>query len=163
MKKLLISFLSFLLLTACANNHPSPVIEITKVYVNDDEEDDNEVNYAKALESIPMLSVGDQVDITLQLSGSGADLKTFQLNADQEVNTNLLYSDQDVSTTQGLTDVENGRLRFVDGVESTELTVKALVKAVKKGEETKLFFYLSSKAESEGAECEVILRTENQD
>lgn len=157
MKKLLPFLLLPLLFAACSGNEPSPVIEVAGVFVNDDE-----TNYAKEIDKMPALNVGDEVDLTLLLNGSGADLKTFQLSSDTEVKTELVYQDADVSKELDFTDVEKGRLRFVDGVESTELTVKAIVRTITK-EDSKLVFYLSSKAECDGAQCEVSLKTGKQD
>lgn len=154
MKKIVSLLFSLLLLAACSNNGLSPVITVTSLYVNDDITD-----YAKTLESMPSLVVGDEVNVTLELNGNGAELKTFQVNRAAEIKLDSLgYEKREVTSETDFTDVEEGRLRFVDGVNDTRLLVKAKVISTTE-KETKLSFYLSSKAEANAAQCDLILKT----
>ena len=62
-----------------------------------------------------------------------------------------------------LTDEEKGQLRFKDGVTQTRVMVKATIEHVDKNGDVKLEFYLSSKAECEGAQEEIGLKTKVED
>ena len=59
-----------------------------------------------------------------------------------------------------LTDEEKGQLRFKDGVTKTKVLVHATVEHVDKNGDVQLSFYLSSKAECEGAQEVIDLKTE---
>lgn len=52
------------------------------------------------------MKVGDEVKAFLLLDGNGAELKTFKLQNDDEVDTKLFYEQTEVSTEGNLTDVE---------------------------------------------------------
>ena len=69
------------------------------------------------------------------------------------------YEKAEVSTEGNLTDEEKGQLRFKDGVTQTRVMVKATIEHVDKNGDVKLAFYLSSKAECEGAQEEIGLKT----
>jgi hypothetical protein len=107
--------------------------------------------------------VGDEVKAFLLLDGNGAELKTFKLQNDDEVDTKLFYEKTEVSTEGNLTDVEKGQLRFKDGVSKAKIMVIATIKQVDKNGDVKLEFYLSSKAECEGAQEEIGLKTKVED
>ena len=64
------------------------------------------------------MKVGDEVKAFLLLDGNGAELKTFKLQNDDEVDTKLFYEQTEVSTEGNLTDVEKGQLRLGWGVKS---------------------------------------------
>lgn len=154
MKKIVSLLFSLLLLAACSNNSLSPVITVTSLYVNDDMTD-----YAQTLGSMPSLVVGDEVNVTLELNGNGAELKTFQVNRTAEIKLDSLgYEEREVTSEADFTDVESGRLRFVDGVNDTRLLVKAKVVSTTE-KETKLSFYLSSKAETNAGQYDLVLKT----
>lgn len=155
-------FLLPLFLGACSDSGESPVITIEKLYVNGDQEGLNPhgENYANRMEELPALKVGDKLDALLSLDGNGAELKTFKLQNDGEVKTELRYEKAEVSTEGNLTDEENGQLRFKDGVIQTKVLVRATVEHVDKNGDVQLSFYLSSKAECEGAEEVIGLKTE---
>ena len=114
-------------------------------------------------EELPALKVGDEVKAFLLLDGNGAELKTFKLQNDDEVDTKLFYEQTEVSTEGNLTDVEKGQLRFKDGVSKAKIMVIATIKQVDKNGDVKLEFYLSSKAECEGAQEEIGLKTKVED
>ena len=107
--------------------------------------------------------VGDEVKALLLLDGNGAELKTFRLQNDDEVDTKLIFEKTEVSTEGNLTDVEKGQLRFKDGVSKAKIMVIATIKQVDKNGDVKLEFYLSSKAECEGAQEEIGLKTKAED
>ncbi|MEG2330751.1 MAG: DUF5035 family protein [Bacteroides sp.] len=154
MKKIVSLLFSLLLLAACSTNGLSPVITVTSLYVNDDT-----IDYAQTLGSMPSLVVGDEVNVTLDLNGNGAELKTFQVNRTAEIKLDSLgYEKREVTSEIDFTDVEGGRLRFVDGVNDTHLLVKAKVVSTTE-KETKLSFYLSSKAETNAAQYDLVLKT----
>jgi len=123
----------------------------------------DEKDYANQRDELPALKVGDEVKAFLLLDGNGAELKTFKLQNDDEVDTKLFYEKTEVSTEGNLTDVEKGQLRFKDGVSKAKIMVIATIKQVDKNGDVKLEFYLSSKAECEGAQEEIGLKTKVED
>ena len=78
------------------------------------------------------MKVGDEVKALLLLDGNGAELKTFRLQNDDEVDTKLIFEKTEVSTEGNLTDVEKGQLRFKDGVSKAKIMVIATIKQVDK-------------------------------
>ena len=96
----------------------------------------------------------------LSLDGNGAELKAFQLQNGEEMKTELRYEKTEVTTEGNLTDEEKGQLRFKDGVTKTKVLVHATIEHVDKNGDVQLSFYLSSKAECEGAQEVIDLRTE---
>lgn len=155
MRKILLYLLP-LLLAACSSNHSNPVIRIEKLYINEDQE----TNYAKEESAMPPLKKGDKVTTVLALDGNGADLKTFLLKTDEKVVFNMYFEKSEVSSDENLTDDKKGRLRFLDGVSYSQLMVEATVTEVDKEGNVKLAFYLSSKAEGDGAQETIDLKTE---
>ena len=97
------------------------------------------------------------------MDGNGAELKTFKLQNDDELDTKLFYEKTEVSTEGNLTDEEKGQLRFKDGVKQTRIMVRATIEHVDKNGDVRLEFYLSSKAECEGAQEEIGLKTKVDD
>ncbi|ERI85323.1 hypothetical protein HMPREF1981_01880 [Bacteroides pyogenes F0041] len=157
MKKLLL-FLLLLLQVACSQNDKSPIIKVEKVRV-DRGKGVEERNYSGCMDELPALKAGDKIDALLLLDGNGAELKTFMLQSDDEVNTVLHYKEREVSVTGELTDEEKGQLRFIDGVTHTTVSVQATIKKVDEEGDVKLFFYLSSKADCEGTKEVLGLKT----
>ena len=139
-----------LFLGACSDSGESPVITIERLYVNTgpDSEDSKGEDYTNQKDNLPALKVGDKVNAFLLLDGNGAELKTFKLQNDDEVDTKLFYEQTEVSTEGNLTDVAQ-----------TRVMVKATIEHVDKNGDVKLAFYLSSKAECEGAQEEIGLKT----
>ena len=154
-----------LFLGACSDSGESPVITIERLYVNTDpdSEDSKGEDYTNQKDNLPALKGGDKVNAFLLLDGNGAELKTFKLQNDDEVDTKLFYEQTEVSTEGNLTDVEKGQLRFKDGVSKAKIMVIATIKQVDKNGDVKLEFYLSSKAECEGAQEEIGLKTKVED
>ena len=152
-----------LFLGACSDSGESPVIKIEKLYAKVESDDENsgsgEKDYANQRDELPALKVGDEVKALLLLDGNGAELKTFRLQNDDE----LIFEKTEVSTEGNLTDVEKGQLRFKDGVSKAKIMVIATIKQVDKNGDVKLEFYLSSKAECEGAQEEIGLKTKAED
>lgn len=155
-----------LFLGACSNSGESPVIKIEKLYVKAESNSDSakEEDYANKMDELPALKKGDKVDALLLLDGNGAELKTFkfQKDGDEVLATKLDYAKTEVTTEGNLTDEEKGQLRFKDGVTQTRVMVRATVKEDKNGD-VRLEFYLSSKAECEGAQEELGLKTKVDD
>ena len=156
-----------LFLGACSNSGESPVIKIEKLYVKAESDSDSakEEDYANKMDELPALKVGDEVKALLLLDGNGAELKTFKLQKDNDeaLDTKLNYEKNEVSTEGNLTDEENGQLRFKDGVTQTKVLVQATIKQVDKNGDVRLEFYLSSKAECDGAQEEIGLKTKVDD
>lgn len=159
MRRLLIFFLP-LLWAACSDSGNSPVIEVKGLYIESEDAQEAARNYAGAMDELPALAVGDLVKVTLLLDGNGAELKSFLLKADDNVETKLYFQQTEVSDEENLTNPDNGQLRFSDGVRKARLLVKATVTAVDKEGNAKLLFYLSSKAECDGAQEEIELKTQ---
>lgn len=166
-------FLLPLFLGACSKSENSPVITIEKLFVDarqdgdadEDagEADDEKENYANRMDEIPVLKVGDKVDAFLSLDGNGAELKTFKLQSADEVEAKLDYNNNEVSNEGNLTDADKGQLRFKDGVTKAKVLVHATVDHVDKNGDVKLSFYLSSKAECDGAQEEIDLKTKKEE
>lgn len=154
-----------LFLGACSNSGESPVIKIEKLYVKAESNGDSskEEDYANKMDELPALKVGDEVKALLLLDGNGAELKSFQLQNDDELATKLFYEKTEVTTEGNLTDEEKGQLRFKDGVTQTKIMVQATINHVDKNGDVRLEFYLSSKAECEGAQEEIGLKTKVED
>ena len=154
-------FLLPLFLSACSNSGESPVITIEKLYVSTDPDGEETLSedYANRMDELPALKVGDKVDAFLALDGNGAELKTFKLQNDDEMAVELLYEKNEVSTEGNLTDEQKGQLRFKDGVTNTKILVHASVDHVDENGNVQLSFYLSSKAECEGAQQIIDLKT----
>lgn len=154
-----------LFLGACSNSGESPVIKIEKLYVKAESNSDSskEEDYANKMDELPALKVGDEVKALLLLDGNGAELKSFQLQNDDELATKLFYEKTEVTTEGNLTDEEKGQLRFKDGVTQTKIMVQATINHVDKNGDVRLEFYLSSKAECEGAQEEIGLKTKVED
>lgn len=151
-----------LFLGACSDSGESPVITIEKLFVEVSSEEDGhkeKMDYANRMEEMPALKKGDKVDAILALDGNGAELKTFQLQNDEALKTVLRYEESQVTTEGNLTNKEEGQLRFKDGVTQAKIMVEAIVEHVDKNGDVRLAFYLSSKAECEGAEEEIGLKT----
>ena len=156
-----------LFLGACSDSGESPVIKIEKLYAKIESDGENtssdEKDYANQRDELPALKVGDEVKAFLLLDGNGAELKTFKLQNDEAVKAELRYEKAEVSTEGNLTDEGKGQLRFKDGVTQTRVMVKATIEHVDKNGDVKLEFYLSSKAECEGAQEEIGLKTKVED
>ena len=153
-----------LFLGACSDGGESPIIKIEKLSVKVDS-DNNSVegeDYANKIDNLPTLKVGDEVEALLLLDGNGAELKTFKLQNDEELATKLIYKEEEVSTEGNLTDEDKGQLRFKDGVTQSQVIVRATIEHVDENGDVKLEFYLSSKAECEGAEEVIGLKTTNE-
>lgn len=155
-------FLLPLFLGACSDSGESPVITIEKLYVKVDQGDGetSREDYANRMSELPALKAGDKVDAFLSLDGNGSELKAFQLQNGEEMKTELRYEKTEVTTEGNLTDEEKGQLRFKDGVTKTKVLVHATIEHVDKNGDVQLSFYLSSKAECEGAQEVIDLRTE---
>ena len=155
-------FLLPLFLGACSDSGESPVITIEKLYVKVDQGDGETIreDYANRMSEMPALKVGDKVDAFFILDGNGAELKSFQLQNGEEMKTELRYEKTEVTTEGNLTDEEKGQLRFKDGVTKTKVLVHATIEHVDKNGDVQLSFYLSSKAECEGEQEVIDLKTE---
>ena len=143
-----------LFLGACSDGGESPIIKIEKLSVKVDS-DNNSVegeDYANKMDNLPTLKVGDEVEALLLLDGNGAE----------ELATKLIYKEEEVSTEGNLTDEDKGQLRFKDGVTQSQVIVRATIEHVDENGDVKLEFYLSSKAECEGAEEVIGLKTTNE-
>ena len=90
------------------------------------------------------------------------EFSTFKLQNDEELATKLIYKEEEVSTEGNLTDEDKGQLRFKDGVTQSQVIVRATIEHVDENGDVKLEFYLSSKAECEGAEEVIGLKTTNE-
>lgn len=163
MKKLLAFLFSLSLLTACTDSVPSPIIEMARLYLNDD----NRVDYAQRMGELPLLKVDDEIDIRLKLDGNGEDLNTFLVDT-SEVNKEKvtiafnMIQEETLSKDKEFTDKENGKLGFKDGVSQIVVGVKAKVCKVTPEGVTLRFYLFSKPAESEGAKYELKVGTTEQ-
>ena len=157
MRSLLSCLLLLVLLAGCSQSAPSPVIQITGLFVNGDEKD-----YAQELSSMPALKAGDEVLVSLRLDGNGEELNTFivQDGDDQQFKIEAFELPAvGVSNDKNFTKLDEGIVGFENGVRQTDLKVKAKVSIVK-DEDASLIFYLFSRAECDGAQQAVEMKTE---
>ena len=143
-----ISILFLCLLCSCTDNADSPIINVEKLFVNGDLTQ----NFAYDTDMMPVLSIGDEVEVILYLDGMGSELQTFQLDKDNELMTEINYAHSIVSNDANLTDEKNGRLRFKDGVMYTQLKVNSTVQEIDTDNTVKLSVYLSATAQCETAQ-----------
>lgn len=150
MKKnlLMVLFGTFMLSSCSSDLAVSPAIDIEKYSIN-----------GVAVQGSPLVKVGDELELQLDLKGNGSDLKTFQAKANKtEMNLILTnYEKQNVSQDKNFTDVTACKISFVDGVMHSSVTVKAKVQSVQE-DMLKLNFYLSAKADCEGSTLELDLK-----
>lgn len=140
---------ALLLLSSCSSDTVvSPEIEVLTCSVND-----------TIITDTPEVKVGDVVELSLNLIGNGSDLSTFQAIAKkEEVEMSLAeYDENNVSVEKNFTNTEACKLTFVDGVNSSNVKVKATVQSVKE-DVMVLNFYLSAKTECDGSKLEVELK-----
>lgn len=145
-------FLSLYLFSCSTSNSDEPNIEIVGIYING-----GETNYFYQT-TMPLLNVGDYVDIGLGLSGNGSDLKTFMVKNEfsSYVKTTMWFQADEISDE--FSDIPNGIIGFVDGVNSTGITVKAQIKSIREETITLSFFLFSKAPDSMGASVDIILK-----
>lgn len=162
MRKLLAFVLPLSLLAACTNSVPSPLIEVTGIYINEGETD-----YARHLSDLPSLKVDDEMDICLKLDGNGEELNTFLVDTSEENKEKIAIAfdklaEETLSKDKEFTDKENGKLGFKDGVSQTVVGVKAKVRKVTSEGVTIRFYLFSKSVDGEGAKYELKINTTEQ-
>ncbi|KAA6318434.1 hypothetical protein EZS27_031556 [termite gut metagenome] len=166
-KQLLLVLLSAFLFVGCdISNDDMPTIEIVKLYVNDDE-----TNYFDKIDKLPVLAVGDELSIELDLKGKKVDLSRFAIQEGREslqegeepkdklFTISVEFNEDEVSNT--ISKPEEGTLAFKDGIGSANLKIKATITDV--ADSAAILFYLSSKGHSEAAKTEIALKLLNND
>lgn len=159
MGKLLILFLaSFALLSSCDEGKViAPAIGLDGVYINGD----TTVNYMDSLQTMPALKAGDEVEVRLILDGKGSSLNSLNVTSDHADVVAILVPSMDtiVAADTNFTDLEKGRMSFVDGVMNCKVT--SMLRVVSPQEaETRLSFHLSARAECEaGGLLNLVLKT----
>lgn len=137
----------------------APAIEVESIVVNGD----NLVDYKDSVDRMPVLKPGDEVEVRLYLDGNGSFLNSLNVTSDNpDVQAILLPSgDSAIAGDKNFTDLENGRMSFVDGVLSYE--VKSRLQVVSSSANVvRLSFHLSARAECEsGGIFELLLKTSN--
>ena len=152
-----IIFIVFVLfLWGCTSQNDTPTINVSRISINGEVQNKYIYDDDKVIE----LEEGDELELILTLNGNGNDLQTFNMTFNQyDLNTELIYDSQIVTTEGNLTDPLNGRLRFMDGIVKTEIALKSTISNIEyDDEEIIISFYLSSNAGSEGAMQTVVLR-----
>lgn len=167
MKTLSIFLLLWTFLFAGCNtsNDDIPVIEVVKLCVNDDD-----TNYYNKLDELPVLTIGDELTIELNLRGSKLDLSHFavqegkeEILQNNEPDTKLFsfvldFNENEISNT--ISSPEEGTLAFKDGVHRASLRVTATVMNIAEGT-VSILFYLSSKGHTEANKMEINLTLAN--
>lgn len=142
-KTLALLFVALLLLGCSDSQSDTPLLKLVNVYIGEDE-----TNYAESLEQLPVLSLGDEVDLTFQLDGNGHYLKTFVVvNDNSSLATEVRYVDKDVS--EELSEEFEGV--FFNDIYKTQVEVKATVVRLREESPTLSFFLSSKTMKSEGA------------
>ena len=110
----------------------------------------------------PSVKVGDVVEVSLQLTGNGSELVSFEANAnDKDIKMALSeYDKNNVSNEKNFTDTTECHLRFIDGVKTSNVKVKATVQSTDDNVMT-MKFYLSAKTNCEGSELDLNLKKNN--
>ena len=139
----------------CTSTGESPTIVISSVSINGEIQNENYPN-----DEIIELKEKDALELTLLLNGNGGDLQAFLMACDEgSLDTELVYDDNAVTTEGNLTDPANGHLRFLDGVNRTEVSIMSTIETISKDdEEIILSFYLSSNSANEGARSVITLK-----
>ncbi|KAA6334626.1 hypothetical protein EZS27_017072 [termite gut metagenome] len=163
--QLLLVLLSAFLFAGCdISNDDMPTIEIVKLYVNDDE-----TNYFDKTDKLPVLAVGDELTIELDLKGKKVDLSRFAIQEGREslqenekpddklFAIDIEFNENDVSNT--ISKPEEGTLAFKDGVQRANLKIKATITDI--ADSAAILVYLSSKGHSEAAKMEIDLKLLN--
>lgn len=158
MKKIFLLFTLLVFLSSCLSTGETPIIIVDSLLVNGEIPE----CYLSNNVGTPILKEGDELELTLQLDGNGANLQTFSIGIPQKyLDLELIYDAELVTTEEELIDVESGLLRFSDGVEKAQIKLLAQVEEVLDDRETlTLSFYLSSNAGAVGASQFVYLRLE---
>lgn len=160
MKKLLPLLLLPFLLGACSNSASSPVIEVKNLYINGDET----VDYARDMESMPLLQKDDEVTISLKLDGKGEDLNTFLVQEDEAGGaasmkiTFVDLADEYLSGDKEFTDKTQGKLGFKDGVPQIDFKLSTKVYQVINNEVSLKLYLFSKPVDCEGAKLELKLQ-----
>ncbi len=151
------NFLTFILgllfLNSCSSEtNVSPAIHLESFTING----------THATSADPAVKVGDVVEVSLQLTGNGSELVSFEANANVK-DIKMALSDYDksnVSDEKNFTDTTECHLRFVDGVKTSNVKVKATVQSPGENIMT-MKFYLSAKTNCEGSELDINLKKNN--
>ncbi len=143
-------------LCGCTSTGESPTIAISTVSINGELQNYFSYHNDKIIE----LEEGDTLELKLLLNGNGGDLETFTMAFHEgNLNTELAYDSNAVTTEGNLTNAINGHLRFSDGISKTEVSVTSTIDTVTKDdEEIVVSFYLSSNSVNEGVRKVVILK-----
>lgn len=160
MNKLLLGLLVLpLILSSCSSDKAlAPMIVLQSVAITQD----STVNYKDSLENLPILNVGDEVELELFLDGNGSALNTLNVSGSNKNIEILLIPSVEALITgnTNFTDLEKGRAGFVDDVANFKMKTRLKVVSTQDGGTVKLTFHLSARAECEsGGVLELTLKT----
>jgi hypothetical protein len=164
MKKWLFLFLPFLFAGCDTSNNDMPTIEIIKLNVND-----QDIDYRNKIDELPVLAVGDELVIELDLRGKKVDLSRFLIKEKKELLLEekesekkwfsffIKFNEEDISNT--ISKPEEGTLAFKNGIRRANLEIKITITDVI--DEAAILFYLSSKGHSETVKTGINLKLSN--
>ncbi len=143
-------------LSACTSTGEVPLITISSISINGEIKDVYSIIKYNSIE----LNEGDQLELTLLLSGNGEDLQTFTMMSDKEsIDKHLKFDDSVISMEGNLTDLLKDRLRFSDGIKHTE--VKVISSLLDVDDDVIFAFYLSSNNSKESAREVITLKIDD--
>jgi hypothetical protein len=166
MQKWLFLFPMFLFAGCDISNDDMPTIEIVKLYVNDED-----INYCNKIDELPVLTVGDELIIELDLRAKKVDLSRFLIQEGKELlpeeresekkmfSFSIEHNEEVISNT--ISKPEEGMLAFKDGVHRAIVEIKVTITDVVN--EAAILFYLSSKGHAQTIKTGINLKLWNSD
>lgn len=144
--------LPFCFLSCTEEKADAPIIRLIGVSVNLGEV----IEESDEMVELPLLEVGDQLDILLELDGNGSDLNSLNVKSDEEGSVKFVFWPEDytaIEEDKNFTDYSKGYIGFKDGVTHFLLSVKATV--LRADDDMKICFHLSNRAKSQGGLLEL--------
>jgi hypothetical protein len=133
--------------------------------------EEEDINYCNKIDELPVLTVGDELIIELDLRGKKIDLSRFLIQEGKDplpeeresekklFSFSIEFDEEVISNT--ISKPEDGMLAFKDGIHRVNLEIKVTITDVVN--EAAILFYLSSKGHSETVKTGINLELLNSD